>query len=232
MNLKFIIPLSLVTLAFAGYHRSEIDNKPAPGFEIKFEEVTIGNARWAASNWTWTRFANGDDIPEARNGAEWKAAYTAKKPVWCHYKFDKANDSLYGKLYNWYAVSDARGLAPKGWRVPSEADFTRMAQSQGALNKKLKSKSGWGDPFDWSGDSYDGDNSSGFNAFPGGSVEYGAAVFSQQYFEGHWWIADPAPDSKGNLIFVITAKGANPLIKQADPASGQSVRLVRNVQVR
>jgi uncharacterized protein (TIGR02145 family) len=45
------------------------------------------------------------------------------KPAWCYYDNDPANGSKYGKLYNWYAINDSRGIAPKGWHVPSDTEW-------------------------------------------------------------------------------------------------------------
>jgi len=46
----------------------------------------------------------------------------------CYYDNDEATYKAdYGALYNWYAVDNAHGLAPAGWRVPTEADFLALS---------------------------------------------------------------------------------------------------------
>ena len=65
------------------------------------------------------KFRNGDIIPEAKTNEEWSAADTNKNPAWCYYDNDPANGEKYGKLYNWYAVNDSRGLAPEGYKIPT-----------------------------------------------------------------------------------------------------------------
>jgi len=82
--------------------------------------VNIGTQTWMAKNLNVSIFANGDPIPEVKTNEEWKKAAEEKKPAWCYYENDPANGAIYGKLYNWYAVSDPRGLAPKGWHIPIE----------------------------------------------------------------------------------------------------------------
>ena len=76
-----------------------------------------------------SKFINGEIIPEAKSVAAWQTACKAKKPVWCFYKFDPANGVKYGKIYNYYAVNDKRGLAPKGFHIATEADFDLLQSS-------------------------------------------------------------------------------------------------------
>ncbi|MEO8174856.1 MAG: fibrobacter succinogenes major paralogous domain-containing protein [Sediminibacterium sp.] len=203
------------------------------GFKI-INEVIIGAQIWSTKNWDADHFANGDAIPQARTKAEWKTAYDNKTPVWCYYDNDTAKGRIFGKLYNWYAVSDPRGLAPKSWRVPSEKDFITMAQYLKVETKKMKSETDWENPGSsiWDGEDLSGDNSSGFNAKPGGYVFTSVFLFTNCYEEGHWWTSDAATDYKGNPVFVIKGKEPRPYIIKEDPRAGKSVRLIKNVLVR
>lgn len=78
---------------------------------------------WRVENLNVENFCNGDPIPEARSDAEWRAAAEERRPAWCFYNNDPASSGKNGRLYNWYAVNDPRGLAPLGWHVPSEAEW-------------------------------------------------------------------------------------------------------------
>jgi uncharacterized protein (TIGR02145 family) len=150
------------------------------------KEVKIGNQIWMAENLTVAKFRNGDLIPQAKSIQEWQTASDRKQPVWCYYEFNDANGLKYGKLYNWYAVNDTRGLAPIGWRIPSPSDFKEMkcfspdnrsylkdaenpyfiSSNNDMLNKiisDIKSKTGW---------DKNGTNASGFNALPSGYLDY------------------------------------------------------------
>ncbi len=86
--------------------------------ETVYETVKIGNQVWMAENLNADRFRNGDPIQEATSSDKWKKAYQDGIPVWCYYDFDSKNGPIYGKLYNWHAVTDKRGLAPAGWHIP------------------------------------------------------------------------------------------------------------------
>jgi uncharacterized protein (TIGR02145 family) len=85
-------------------------------------------------------FRNGDQIPEAKSNEEWWDAEKNKKPVWCYYENDPSNGDIYGKLYNWYAVTDTRILAPIGWHIASynEWSILRDFLGENSAGNKLK----------------------------------------------------------------------------------------------
>lgn len=101
--------------------------------------VIIGTQTWAAKNLAVSAFRNGDAIPEAKNSSDWEVAYYNKKPVWCYYNFDGANGTKYGKLYNVYAVTDARGLAPAGWHIPTKPEWDKAKSVIPADAAKMRS---------------------------------------------------------------------------------------------
>jgi uncharacterized protein (TIGR02145 family) len=84
------------------------------------ETVIIGNQEWATRNLDVTRYRNGDIIPEIKDYYQW---LSSTKGAWCYYNNDSKNGDTYGKLYNWYAVKDPRGLAPEGFHIPSENEW-------------------------------------------------------------------------------------------------------------
>lgn len=95
---------------------------------------------WMAENLNVSTFRNGDSIPEVNSADEWIEASKEKMPAWCYYKNDPENGKKYGKLYNWYAVNDPRGLAPNGgWYIPSVADWDTLGNY---LNEHGKTKFG------------------------------------------------------------------------------------------
>ena len=144
--------------------------------------VTISNHEWMAGNLDVNHFRNGDPIPEAKTEKQWKLAGKEKRPAWCHYGNDPGNDKKYGKLYNWYAVSDPRGLAPEGCHLPDEKEWSLLAENLGGARgagNKLKSEIGWAC-------GGNGTNESGFKGHPGGiRLEDGTYHYSGEY--GFWW---------------------------------------------
>jgi uncharacterized protein (TIGR02145 family) len=148
-------------------------------------EVQIGTQIWMTKNLDVSKFRNGDPIPEAKTEEEWKKAGENKQPAWCYYDNDPANGAKYGKLYNWYAVNDTRGLAPEGWRVPNDADWRAMHSYLGeeSAASKMKTVSGWKQVPDMDGDG--GNNQSGFSALPAGA--YSGTEFYELGLSTWYW---------------------------------------------
>ena len=122
--------------------------------------VTIGKQTWTAKNLDVNTFRNGDAVPEARSDAEWDKANKEGKPAWCYYNNDPKNGKEYGKLYNWYAVNDPRGLAPKGFHIPGNDEWKVLTDSLGKeAGRSMKNSFGWKE-------NGNGTNSSGFTAIP------------------------------------------------------------------
>ena len=110
------------------------------------QDITIGTQTWTSKNLDVSTFRNGEAIPEAKSEEEWSKAGDNKTAAFCYYEYDSKNGTLYGKLYNWYAVKDPRGLAPAGYHIPSNAEWTILTDFLGGSDiagKKMKSKDGW-----------------------------------------------------------------------------------------
>ena len=149
-------------------------------------EVTIGEQVWMTQNLNVDTFRNGDPIPRAVTAEQWREAGKSRQPAWCYYDNFWENGEIHGKLYNWYAVNDPRGLAPVGYHIPSDAEWTELENFLGTYDAgiKMKSTSGWR--------SYgSGTNSSGFSGFPGGVCQWDG-FFENIGFYGWWWSSTDA----------------------------------------
>ena len=105
--------------------------------------VVIGTQTWTTKNLDVETYRNGDVIPQVQDATAWSNLTSG---AWCYYENNTANGSTYGKLYNWYAVNDPRGLAPNGYYIPSDADWkilTDYLGGESAAGTKMKSTSGW-----------------------------------------------------------------------------------------
>jgi uncharacterized protein (TIGR02145 family) len=188
------------------------------------DEVTIGEQVWMAKNLNVDKFRNGDPIPQAKTNAEWVSAGENKQPAWCYYDNDSANGAKYGKLYNWYAVNDPRGLAPKSWHIPTDAEWTILREflEEDAYNK-MKSTSGWNVNAMNVGN---GTNSSGFSGLPGGGRSTEGGTFYDVGDYGYWWSSSEY-STYGAWHFVLHNVGAGGL-HSADEARGFSVRCLKD----
>ncbi len=130
--------------------------------------VKIGLQEWATEDLKVTKFRNGEDIPLVTDDAEWAKLETA---AYCitpngHY------------LYNWYAVNDPRGLAPEGFHVPTDEEWTELIDALGGeevVGEKMKTST------------WNGTNISGFSALPGGFRSNYNGYFYDEGNSGYWW---------------------------------------------
>lgn len=117
------------------------------GLSQGIKEVKIGEQVWMGANLNVDKFQNGDPIPQAKTNSEWIKAGKDKRPAWCYYQNNAQNGVTYGKLYNWYAVHDPRGLAPKGWHIPTSSEWEELSsfikKDFKDVNEALKTKTGW-----------------------------------------------------------------------------------------
>jgi uncharacterized protein (TIGR02145 family) len=146
------------------------------------QTVKIGSANWGAKNLAVSQFRNGDNIPEAKTDEEWAKFGEQKKPAWCYYQNDSANGTTYGKLYNWYAVNDKRGLAPGGWHIATDDEWQLLIDGLGgdeAAGTKIKSTTGWKN-------NGNGNNSAGFNGLAAGARNYDGS-FAEIGNAAFWW---------------------------------------------
>ena len=128
-----------------------------------YKTVKIGNQTWMAENLRTTKYRNGDPIPLITDAGAWSNLGSGA------YQGPLFSDKLeYGNFYNWFAVSDPRNIAPEGWHVATDAEFTELASFLGGnaiAGNKLKETgtTHWKDP-------NTGTNESGFTALGNGIV--------------------------------------------------------------
>jgi uncharacterized protein (TIGR02145 family) len=170
-----------------------------------------------------SKFRNGEAIPFAKTDAEWELAAKKEQPAYCYYENKTANGTKYGKLYNWFAVKDPRGLAPNGYHIPFMKEWIYLRKYLDAQEldwkktsgTKMKSKTGW--------EYGNGTNSIGFNGLPGGFTD----GFSREAkVNGYWWSFSVYGT---NSAYGVCLSGGNELEeKHSYMEYGYSVRCLRN----
>ena len=149
-----------------------------------YDLVAIGSQCWFAENLRTEHYANGDAIPGNLSDSQWTSTSSGAQAI---YDNDDANLATYGRLYNWYAVDDSRGLCPSGWHVPMDDEWTLLTDELGGSSVAgAAMKSSPSDSPSW-----DGTNTSGFSALPGGWRDSNDGTFSDVGDYGYWWSASP-----------------------------------------
>lgn len=188
-----------------------------------YKVVKIGSQLWTTSNSNVSTFQNGDTIPHVANAEEWQKAGEEGRPAWSYYGNESSNAEKYGKLYNWYAVTDERGIAPEGWRVPTDEDWKILEKTLGGgekAGKSLKSKSEWTNKV--------GNNSSGFNALPGGYRNYKGDYESKGKY-GAFWTSSESIDNMAWYRYLFDEN--NQLNRlNFNKQDGMSLRWVKDVK--
>lgn len=150
--------------------------------------LTICDQEWMGKNLSVTHYRNGDTIPQVQDPVAWSTLTTG---AWCYYQNNTANGPVYGKLYNWYAINDPRGLAPLGWHIPTNAEWFNLSDTclgssavAGGLIKTpglLSDNTGL-----WGGNFNNSTNSSGFSGVPAGCC-LPTGIFSNLSAAALWW---------------------------------------------
>lgn len=190
-------------------------------------DLTIGTQVWKRCNLSVTKYRNGDTIPQVTDPTAWANLTTG---AWCYYDNDPTTESIYGRLYNWYAVNDPRGLAPTGYHIPTSAEWTTLTDYVGgdlAAGGILKESgvNGDADCQFWN-DPNTSTNERGFTALPAGlRIEDG--TFDGVHLTGRWWTSS---DFNSTITYYRSmAYNTDVVITGIQPKKrGLSVRLVKD----
>lgn len=152
-----------------------------------YQTVTIGSQVWMKENLKVSKYRNGDAIPTGLSNTAWQNTGSGACAV---YNNDPANENIYGKLYNWYAVADPRGLCPVGWHIPGDEEWTTLENFLGGTlvaGSKMKStgtiQAGTGL---WQEPNSDANNTSGFSGVPAG-LRFSDGAYQNFSNAGYWW---------------------------------------------
>jgi len=185
-------------------------------------EVSIGTQIWSCQNLNVSTYRNGEVIPQVTDPAVWQALTTG---AWRYYNNDPANGAIYGKLYNWYAVNDSRGLAPVGWHVPTSPEWSSLQGELGGASVAGGKMKQVGTTL-WNAPNTDATNSSCFTGLPGGWVNF-VGGFYQIGNQGRWWSSTQDGVDLGAARILNYDSGI--FYSNSDYiGNGLSVRLVKN----
>lgn len=196
------------------------------------ETVKIGNQEWSTENLNVDHFNNGDAINQAFSSIEWQKFAESETPAWCFYEFNSENGVTNGKLYNWYAINDIRGLAPKGFNIASLSDWSDLITFLGGTSTaggKLKSTTGWVSDGRGMGllDVSDSTNESQFTALPAGLIRQDGSFYGTGS-TGTWWTSSLEENNSGKAARLYV-EFCYPIIHQSfsNKGMGLSVRCIK-----
>jgi uncharacterized protein (TIGR02145 family) len=182
--------------------------------------VKIGSQIWMQENMNVTSYSDGTNIPVVDEKNNWMAL-TSKDKACCWYNNNLDFKKSCGVLYTWEAAmngatsssanpSGVQGVCPDGWHLPSLTEWSALVdylanndygcnEGEYSVVKSLAVTSGWDTCLNqpcsigynqWS------NNSSGFNARPGGIRSYedgkfyykgaGTVWFTATEFNAYW----------------------------------------------
>lgn len=178
-NVRQLFLLTILVLGtLVSCSKDDANNSPSGSSAT----VSIGNQIWMKKNLDVDKYRNGDPIPQVQDAIAWANLTTG---AWCYFSNDPAKGTTYGKLYNCYAVNDSRGLAPLGYHIPADVEWTTLVTFLGGpsgAGGKMKEAG----TTHWITPNTGATNSSGFTGLPGGVRNHDGS-FDKLGLWGNWW---------------------------------------------
>lgn len=191
-----------------------------------YKTVKIGNQIWFAENLKTSKYSDGTQIPNITNNNDWKNNTTG---AWSYYNNDTKNDSIYGKLYNWYSINKNtngnHNVCPEGWHVPSTAEWTILYKYLGGIDVaggKMKEIG----LIHWDSPNIGADNSSLFTGIPAGFRYYDGGFQGEGYYCS-WWSSSVFDNSLAFYTYIYRDDTKFEISKRGK-GGGDSIRCVKN----
>lgn len=223
-----LLLLSLTILVCTSSCKKDNDNNLSSSETVKdidgntYHTVTIGTQVWMVENLKTTKYRNGDEIPNVTDKSRWISQTTG---ALCDYNNSQNSSAKFGKLYNWFAVSDSRNIAPIGWRVATNSDWETLMQFLGGKNiagGKLKETG----VLNWISPNFGASNSSGFTALPSGGREDHGDFFGIGEVS-NWWNNSSSGGSTASTTYIYSNEESID-ISYAERELGFSVRCLKD----
>ena len=129
---------------------------PLDYWDYAYSTVLLAEKCWFAENLKAVQYSNGDSLHVNLPDSLWSTTEEGATSIYGEgstilfggiVNVEDVFDE-FGRLYNWFAVTDPRGLCPTGWSPPSQSDFVGIhnwASTDGidSIGVKLRSSEGW-----------------------------------------------------------------------------------------
>jgi len=193
-----------------------------------YSSIVLGTQEWMAENLKTSKYRNGDTILTGLSNTEWGALYSGAYAI---YNNDMGNNNIYGKLYNWYAVTDTRHICPVGWHVPTDDDWITLGNYLLYFSDDISVVGGMmktiGTTF-WAAPNEGATNEAGFSALPGGWMElYNNYNFTAQTYLAAWWSSSEYGTEMA-LYRWVTYNETDLIRDNVDKNYGMSIRCIKD----
>ena len=218
--------MAMLAAACSGAHHDDAWTKADTPTDPPF--ITLCGDAWTTRNLDVTTYRNGEAIPQVRDPAMWTSLTTG---AWCWYNNDSATYHTYGRLFNWYAANDPRGLAPEGWHVLTDAEWESMETCLGEDSVGYRMRTAGAGQ--WPGPAMAIDNSSGSEGLPSGMRSDNGAFSHAGHSAVYWTSAEGSVSEAwcGRLIHHINNQGVGEMVTgigYMNKADGYAVRCVKD----
>jgi len=201
--------------------QSEALNEKISVYNDSFQTIKIGKQIWMAENLNVDHYRNGDLIPQVQDPIQWN---NLKTGAWCYYENKIEYGKIYGKLYNWFAVNDPRGLAPQSWHIPSKEEWSTLTAYLGGesvAGNKLKETG----TNHWRNPNTGATNIFGFTALPGGYRDF-RGCFDHIGRSAYFWSSTEYL-SEGAWNYYLLYLNSNVLLDGFHRELGYSIRCLK-----
>lgn len=231
MKMKLLLFAGLVA-AMASCKKEET---PAPDTSIRdadgnvYHEVKIGTQTWLLENLRTTKFRNGDPIPNVTDFTQWKNLST---PAYCTYNNDGSIAANEGRLYNWFTVTDSRGICPPGYHIPTRDEWITLRDYLGGENVAGGKMKSTGEDY-WTGN-VGATNESGFTGKGAGlrsTALYADEDYQHRKSLGMHWSSTgilPPGNDVSAWYFHLQYNIPNGMVSFIDKTCGLSIRCIKD----
>ena len=191
--------------------------------ENVYRIIKIGNQWWMAENLKVTHYRNGDAIPEVEGQSSWNSLTTG---AYCNYNNDTDTAKTYGRLYNWYSVTDTLGLAPEGWHVANDKEWLTLELILGdteVAGGKLKEI----DTIHWHSPNTSATNSTKFSALPGGYRDSYDGLYTDLGYSADFWCSTELKNDSA-WVRILKHDSGEFYRLYVNKAKGMSVRCIKD----
>ncbi|MFN8207732.1 MAG: fibrobacter succinogenes major paralogous domain-containing protein [Bacteroidales bacterium] len=225
-----ILPIASLLISILVFFPGCKEKDPEPSNLVKdydgnaYHVLEIGDQSWMLENLKVTHYRNGEAIPLVTENTDWETLNSGAR---CNFRNEEAYADTAGRLYNWYAVNDSRQIAPKGWHVPSDAEWQTLVDFLGGIGiagGKMKETG----QNHWVFNNTGATNESGFTAISSGYRYYMGIYADKASCDcANWWSSTEVFPN-GALIWEVYSGSTGVIRWSGLKESGFSVRCIRD----